>query len=110
MEQPTKTFECTICNFTSLLKTNYERHLTSSKHKLKTNQKTADEYHCQECDYFTHIKCNYETHLLSSKHIKKNSTVDENNFHSKLEEIKKEYDQKLLVLENKLLTLILQNK
>lgn len=106
MEKPIKTFECTACNFTTVLKTNYQRHLTSSKHKLKT----AEEYHCQECDYFTKIKCNYETHLLSSKHIKKVSTVDENNFELKLEEIKKDYEQKLLVLENKLLTLILQNK
>lgn len=30
-----KTFECKICNFSALLKTNYERHLKTSKHILK---------------------------------------------------------------------------
>ena len=30
-----KQFECKTCNFTALIKTNYERHLKTSKHILK---------------------------------------------------------------------------
>lgn len=65
-------FKCIDCNFETKLKSNWERHLKTSKHISRHNR---EEYSCETCKYHTFVKKNYKRHLLTAKHIK-NTSVD----------------------------------
>lgn len=54
---------CVDCNYTTLKKTNYERHLISIKHNTIIEQiKNQKKYKCDECDYETKLKENLTKH------------------------------------------------
>ena len=69
-----QTFTCELCDYKCSKKCNYDKHLLTSKHKMKTtgnkkyNEKVADIFFCNDCDYSCSVKCNYDKHLLSLKH------------------------------------------
>lgn len=77
MEQPTKTFECTICNFTCLKNCIYKRHLVSTTHIKNTNPKPKIIYECKTCNFSNSYKKDYDRHLITKKH-KKNNPIIEN--------------------------------
>ena len=66
---------CEICNYVTVKKNNYEKHLLTPKHIKATNgnknsQKTLAENRCEICNYVTVRKTDYAKHLLTPKHIK----------------------------------------
>jgi len=69
-----QTFTCELCDYKCSKKCNYDKHLLTSKHKMKTtgnkkyNEKVADIFFCNDCHYSCSVKCNYDKHLLSLKH------------------------------------------
>ena len=44
------TYNCTFCNYYTDKKSNYDRHLLSSKHKNNSNGLTIKQYNCQQCN------------------------------------------------------------
>ena len=67
---------CLTCDYTTSRKNNFDKHLTTRKHKSLTNvntppqQKVANDYICLECDYVTSHKKSYIKHMSTSKHTK----------------------------------------
>jgi len=86
-EKKVAKFECDICQYKTVRKTNYEKHLTTLRHKnkAKCSKKVGkvvakkDEYICTKCQYKTELKFNYEKHLLTLKH-KSSSKSSKNQF------------------------------
>jgi hypothetical protein len=77
-------FLCNFCDYSTCKKYNYEKHLTTDKHKMVVNdseklQKVADIFYCKNCDYSTCRKSSYYKHLITSKHqsITKVATITE---------------------------------
>jgi hypothetical protein len=77
-------FCCEICDYTTSKKFNYDKHLSTDKHKMLVNdskkyQKVGDVFCCNFCDYTTSIKCNYDKHLTTGKHksITKSININE---------------------------------
>jgi ribosomal protein L37AE/L43A len=62
---------CEDCNYNTVKKRNYEKHLLTGKHVSLTdvNTKVAQKYCCENCNYNTVKKRNYEKHLLTGKHV-----------------------------------------
>ena len=65
---------CSICDYNTSKKTNYNKHILTLKHTLLTeksqkNQKSSSELNCSICHYTTSKKSNYEKHLLTRKHM-----------------------------------------
>jgi hypothetical protein len=60
--------ECTLCDYTSLRKNNYDRHMLSSKHIRKT-QENVKKHKCSMCNFEGNNSYNYNLHLSSKKHI-----------------------------------------
>jgi hypothetical protein len=44
------TYNCTFCDYITNKKSNYDRHLLSSKHKNNSNGLTIKQYNCEQCD------------------------------------------------------------
>lgn len=44
------TYNCTFCDYITNKKSNYDRHLLSSKHKNNSNGLTIKQYNCKQCD------------------------------------------------------------
>jgi hypothetical protein len=84
-------YECKKCNYSTIYKTNYNKHLKTTKHKVavlkiqkntKTpkNPKSSNEssnensskkqYFCRCCDFSTHNKKDYDRHETTNKHKK----------------------------------------
>ena len=63
-------YTCKSCYYFTCNKTNYDKHLTTHKHKMLTNVDTdrKQSYNCQVCDYATVCKDYYNKHLGSKKH------------------------------------------
>ncbi len=59
-------FSCEKCCYATNVKKDYEKHLTTSKHKSVT-LKILD-FSCEKCCYATNVKKDYEKHLTTSKH------------------------------------------
>ena len=69
-------YECIVCEFETQKKTNYERHLSSERHKLIYKNhilKTSKIFNCNTCNYKTIKQTDYKRHLLSKKHLNKTS-------------------------------------
>jgi hypothetical protein len=65
---PTKqTYFCVRCDFTTLYKHAYARHLLTNRHKNMESGKKK-EYQCDVCNYKTNHKNDYTMHLSSLKH------------------------------------------
>ena len=82
-------FHCNICDFNTSNKFDYNRHITTLKHKnaavnasleILGNSNNALKnaiYSCNNCNFYSKNKTNYDKHLLSEKHKKKCLIVNE---------------------------------
>ena len=66
-------FCCQNCDYVTSRKSNYDRHVSTGKHKMeimeiKNEQKTSNIYCCQNCDYITKQYRKYIEHTSSTKH------------------------------------------
>jgi hypothetical protein len=59
-------YYCEKCDYSTLLKGDYKRHLLSKKHNAEENT----EHRCEYCNYATTSLKNYKSHLESVKHAK----------------------------------------
>ena len=93
MEGDTKTpkkYLCTFCHFSSSSKQDFERHLSTRKHKMEINgdemeiknpDKKNIEYVCEKCKFSTSNKKDFERHLSTRKHeigVKGTKTPEKN--------------------------------
>jgi hypothetical protein len=63
-------YTCLLCDFTSMDKSKYSRHILTKKHDRLKNAACEDLYYsCQLCNYTTYKKSNYDQHITSNKHI-----------------------------------------
>jgi hypothetical protein len=60
-------FECEFCNFSTMIKSSYIRHLSTKKHK--ENDTTNNKYKCVPCSFHTNKLSNYKIHLSTKKHM-----------------------------------------
>lgn len=75
-EKKVANFECEKCQYKTIRKSNYEKHLLTLTHKnkIKCSKKVEkvvakkNEYICNKCQYKTDLKFNYDKHLLTLKH------------------------------------------
>jgi len=70
---------CTKCDYNTCIKTNFNKHLATVKHKaaemeINGNKNSAEKvsfkYNCNLCNYYTNKLTNYNYHMSSSKHCK----------------------------------------
>ena len=61
-------YTCEDCDYHTNLKTNYDRHLGSSKHNKKVNN-LSKQYVCVLCGYKCTDQSNFNKHLGSKRHI-----------------------------------------
>jgi hypothetical protein len=65
---------CKLCDFYAVSKTDYERHLLTTKHSwlIETNKKapffTFKKFSCDFCDFHASKKYDYDRHLTTAKH------------------------------------------
>jgi hypothetical protein len=86
-EKKVANYECIICQYKTVRKSNYTKHLVTPchKNKVKCSKKVVKvvakkkEYVCIKCQYNTELKFNYEKHLLTLKH-KSSSKSSKNQF------------------------------
>jgi hypothetical protein len=69
-------YTCTLCDFNTSHKPDYDRHLLTQKHLRILNPENIKEkkkkgYHCELCKYETHRKADYDKHIITQKHIDK---------------------------------------
>ena len=70
-----KKFHCEICDYTANNNYNFERHLTTKKHKKAKKDDNTNEYHCESCDYTTSDFSNFQKHLATKKHLRNTGQV-----------------------------------
>jgi hypothetical protein len=63
-------YTCTICEYCSGNKSNYEKHIATAKHIAlsKNSKKVGIKYECKTCNYISSNKNNYRIHLTTAKH------------------------------------------
>ena len=92
-EKNRQIYGCECCNYTTSILYNYNKHLTTLKHKNTTNNSTlaingnnkvgviVSTYICSRCNYSTDNKFNYDKHLLTEKHKNNvNNEIKTNNY------------------------------
>jgi hypothetical protein len=68
-------FECTICDYCTVRFDNFQKHLSTQKHKVSKSrhEKVGGVencgYFCEKCYYTTSREIDYKRHLLSKKHL-----------------------------------------
>jgi len=97
-------FLCEICDYNTSNKKDYNKHLTTSKHKNKSiindfqqnEDKSQDKSHffthikfvCELCNYNSNSNKDYKKHLLTSKHINKTTLISFNKEEEKFQKDK----------------------
>jgi hypothetical protein len=66
-------YHCEKCNYITVRKCDYDKHILSTNHKMTTHDnenshKSSTEYHCEKCNYITVRKSDYTKHILTAKH------------------------------------------
>ena len=70
-------YNCKKCDFISSNKSDYNRHILSTKHrKTRENDRVSDNtippqninFNCERCDFMSNNKTDYNRHLISKKH------------------------------------------
>jgi hypothetical protein len=61
-------YVCNLCSYITSKKYNYNKHLSSIKHKNRVANNVSYDYNCDICDYHTNKKYNYDKHIRSKKH------------------------------------------
>jgi hypothetical protein len=69
-------YTCEYCNYETLKKGNYGRHMRSKTHLLRTENSDIQKYACYECGYFTNKLTDYNRHLKTKKHTNKVGPVE----------------------------------
>lgn len=66
-------FECKICNYNSINRHHYERHMESIRHKkyLEKGEKILSKYSCEKCDYMCGDINKWNAHISTQKHKKR---------------------------------------
>jgi hypothetical protein len=72
-QKPLTDFRCEKCNYTTVRKCYYDKHILSAKHNPTTNDnenshKSSTDFHCEKCNYTTVRKSDYNKHILTAKH------------------------------------------
>ena len=93
-----KQFECKTCNFTALIKTNYERHLKTSKHILKCQVNGELPIVISEPKVFNELDIEAIKNELRAE------------YDTKLQAIKNDFDYKLAMMKLEIMQLLLQQK
>jgi hypothetical protein len=57
-------YECIDCDYKTVRKNNYEKHLLTVLHNKKIQSEYGDNYKCVLCNYTTTYKFNYKRHVL----------------------------------------------
>lgn len=100
-------FTCSICNYKTTKRGNYNRHLKTRKHKERVN--LDDNYFkCSLCDYHTLNKNEYLRHMRSAIHEEEEDISEKNK--KELKKIKEVFEinesnietEKLIILQNSL--------
>jgi hypothetical protein len=99
-----KQFECKTCNFSALLKTNYERHLKTSKHILKCQVNGELPIVISEPIVISKPKVFNELDIEAIKNELKQD------YDTKLQAIKNDFDYKLAMMKVEIMQLLLVNK
>jgi hypothetical protein len=77
-------FICNSCDYSTSIKSNYNSHILTLKHKNARLEITGNEkraiwkFVCDECNYNCDKKTNYQRHMTSSKHYKKINELTNN--------------------------------
>ena len=58
-------YECIDCDYKTVRKNNYEKHLLTELHNKKIHSEYGDNYKCVLCNYTTTYKFNYKRHVLN---------------------------------------------
>ena len=83
---------CKYCDYATCIKTNYNKHLVTVKHKMAemeingntfSAEKVSFKYNCSVCNYNTNKSTNYNYHMTSSKHYKNTNECDTNTITNK---------------------------
>jgi hypothetical protein len=75
---PKVAYFCEKCNYSTLKKSSYDKHVTTIKH----NEEKDTIYFCEKCNYKTLKKNNYNRHIESNRHQKNSNNIvsqNENN-------------------------------
>ena len=74
LKKNSKTFDCSVCDFSCSTQTNYNTHLVTRKHIIRTelneNKPSQVKLECIPCDFNCSKQSNYNAHLLTKKHSK----------------------------------------
>ena len=65
-----KEYECIKCNYKTVRKNNFDKHLTTENHNKLFHTEPSNElkiFKCLSCNYVSSYKCNYNRHLLNCK-------------------------------------------
>ena len=68
-------YNCLVCDYKTVRKNNYDKHLLTDLHNKKINSDYVNKYNCVLCNYTTAYKCNYNRHV--SKCINNNKNTDD---------------------------------
>ena len=88
---PPQNYECTICNYRTSRKNDYNRHKLTLKHQTcekgeEMEKKLRQEYHCSFCSIQTYNQSDYNKHILTTKH-KNNETNYNNGEYNKMRQL-----------------------
>ena len=68
MTETNPSYCCEKCDYSTPIKCNYEKHLTTKRH-LGTRKIIPEYYECKNCDFKTNNSYNYNVHMKSNKHL-----------------------------------------
>ena len=69
---------CEKCEYSCSKKSNYDRHLLSTRHKLLESNDITTSFECGMCNFKCSKNYNYNVHLTSKKHIQNVKINDKN--------------------------------
>ena len=70
-------FICEQCDYKTSKRSEYDRHLSTLKHKnASLSRKSIEKYSCTVCDFKCSYKSDYERHMLSLKHKKREKNAN----------------------------------
>ena len=71
-----KEYSCDLCDFKTSRKENYNKHISTSKHKNSVYN--SNEFKCELCNYSTPFQQNLQKHLETNKHKMKSQKQNKN--------------------------------
>jgi hypothetical protein len=65
---------CEACDYTTLDKSNFNKHMNSTTHHNIVNGIDTKHHHCEACNYTTDRFNNWTKHLKTEKHVRKTTS------------------------------------